>query len=172
MKLTSRARKRLRREEFALPERRALPIEDATHIRDAASRLSGMKRRGTVTPSEYKRAKAAIRRAACRHGVTRTCAARENPLDTGFTILELLLGATLVGGLIYWVVTNPSSSSSSTTFSSTSSTQNPALPQPSPSPTYATPSGGGGGYVLPNVLPNSGGGGGLIQGSGLNQAGA
>jgi hypothetical protein len=74
-RLTYQQKKRLRRTSFALPERRALPLTDAAHVRNAAARLAQMRKRGTVTPEEYRRAKRAIIRRACKFGVQRTCAA-------------------------------------------------------------------------------------------------
>lgn len=72
---------------FALPEKRqggkgGLPLTDergkldARHVSNAAARLSMMRNRGSVTPAQYRRARAAIQSAACKTGVQRTCAAR------------------------------------------------------------------------------------------------
>ena len=62
-KLTAAARKRLPSSAFALPERRALPIHNAAHVRNAAARLAQMKKRGTVTRAEYTQAKGRIEKA-------------------------------------------------------------------------------------------------------------
>ncbi len=59
-KLTAAQRRRIPARLYALPARRALPIEDRTHVRNAASRLEQMHRRGTVTESEYRSARAKI----------------------------------------------------------------------------------------------------------------
>ncbi len=67
--LTAAERRRLRPSELALPARRALPIEDARHVRAAASRLEQMRRRGTITLSEYRSARSKIHAAAKRLGV-------------------------------------------------------------------------------------------------------
>ena len=68
-RLTTAQRNRLPASSFALPERRALPLTDRKHIADAASRLSGMKHRGSVSPAEYRRARAAILRAEKQKGI-------------------------------------------------------------------------------------------------------
>jgi hypothetical protein len=68
-KLTAAQRRRLPAREYALPARRALPIEDPRHIRNAAARLEQMRRRGTVTKSEYLHALRRIRRAEKAHGI-------------------------------------------------------------------------------------------------------
>jgi hypothetical protein len=68
--LTTAQRKRLRSSQFALPERRALPIVDKRHVRNAAARLEQMYRlHGTVTRDEYKEAKVRIWRAEKRLGI-------------------------------------------------------------------------------------------------------
>jgi hypothetical protein len=79
-RLTYQQRKHLPNSAFALPEKRyggkgGLPITDAAHIRNAAARLSMMRHRGSVTPAQYRRARTRIIRAACRHGVEKTCRA-------------------------------------------------------------------------------------------------
>jgi hypothetical protein len=73
-KLTAAKRRRIPSRQFALPARRALPIEDHGHAVAAASRLEQMRKRGTVSPAEYRRAKAAINRKLylTRSGETRT----------------------------------------------------------------------------------------------------
>lgn len=62
-RLSAAGRRKLRSTQFALPKRKALPLEDAAHVRAAASRLEQMRRRGTVTPSEYRAARLRILRA-------------------------------------------------------------------------------------------------------------
>ena len=54
MKLTTNKRKRMRSSSFALPEKRAFPINDKSHARNALSRLH------YATPSEQKQIKTAI----------------------------------------------------------------------------------------------------------------
>lgn len=56
-RLTSRGRKRIKRGNFAIPERRAYPIHDRAHARNALSRVS---QHGSA--SEKRR----VRRAVCR----------------------------------------------------------------------------------------------------------
>jgi hypothetical protein len=83
-RLTYKQRSRLPDSAFALPEKRTngkggLPLTnksgrlDPKHVRNAASRLAQMRKRGTVTPSQYKRARRKIIRAACKTGVEKTC---------------------------------------------------------------------------------------------------
>lgn len=54
-KITSKGRKRMKPSTFALPKERKYPIPDATHARNALSRVS---QHGS--PSEVKRVKAAV----------------------------------------------------------------------------------------------------------------
>lgn len=58
--LTGAQRARLRPSQFALPERRKLPLLDKAHVRNAAARLAQMKRRETITKSEYRQARRRI----------------------------------------------------------------------------------------------------------------
>jgi Mu-like prophage I protein/Family of unknown function (DUF6582) len=67
--LTPRARKKLERSQFALPEQKKYPIHDASHVRDAEGRLEQAKKANTVTPADYRKARRAIARAAKRFGV-------------------------------------------------------------------------------------------------------
>lgn len=67
--LTAQKRKTLQPSQFALPEKKAYPIHDASHVRNAAARLEQAKKAKRVTPSEYRRARAAIARAAKHFGV-------------------------------------------------------------------------------------------------------
>jgi hypothetical protein len=59
-RLTAARRKHLRPSQFALVARRQLPLVDKAHVRNAAARLTQMKKRGTVTASEYRTAKRRI----------------------------------------------------------------------------------------------------------------
>lgn len=80
-----RQRKFIPKKFYALPERAphhgGLPLADprrpdrydAAHVRNAAARLSMMRRRGSVTAEEYRRAERAIMKGACATGVERTC---------------------------------------------------------------------------------------------------
>lgn len=68
-RLTTAKRRALRSTQFALPRRRALPIENASHVRNAAARLEQMRKRRTVTPAEYRAARARIVRAERRLGI-------------------------------------------------------------------------------------------------------
>jgi hypothetical protein len=84
-KIPYRERKLIPKRMYALPERAprrgALPLADPrrptaydpAHVRNAASRLAQMRKRGSVTSEEYRRAERAIIRAACACGVERTC---------------------------------------------------------------------------------------------------
>ena len=53
--LTTKQRNRLRDSQFALPERRAYPIEDRAHARAALARVSA-----NGTPKEIKKVRAAV----------------------------------------------------------------------------------------------------------------
>lgn len=86
--LTTRKRENLRSSEFALPERRALPIHDASHARNAAARLEQMRRRRSITEAEYRRAHAAIRRAERRFGIQ----PRERDEDDDWHVLDKRTG--------------------------------------------------------------------------------
>lgn len=68
-RLTTSQRRALPSNAFALPHRRALPIENAEHVRAAAARLSMMKHEGHVTPAEYEEARHRIIMAGNRFGV-------------------------------------------------------------------------------------------------------
>jgi hypothetical protein len=76
-RLSAAERHRLRRTQFALPGREALPLhvpggtleENRRIVRSAASRLSGMRRRGTISESTYHKALARVRRAERRLGI-------------------------------------------------------------------------------------------------------
>jgi hypothetical protein len=60
-RLTASKRKSLRSSQFALPERRMLPLIDKAHVRNASARLEQMYRiHGTVDRSEYKEARVKI----------------------------------------------------------------------------------------------------------------
>ena len=58
--ISAAQRRALPKNLFALPARRALPIDTAARTRNAAARLAQMKNRGTVTPAEFARARFAI----------------------------------------------------------------------------------------------------------------
>lgn len=62
-------RKSLQPSQFALPARKAYPIDTPARVRNAATRLEQAKRAKTVTPAEYTTARAAIARAAHRFGI-------------------------------------------------------------------------------------------------------
>lgn len=68
-RLSYRERQRLPDRVFALPERRALPVHNAAHVRNAAARLEQMRIRGSVTPREYARAKRVIQRRKMELGI-------------------------------------------------------------------------------------------------------
>lgn len=89
-RVSAAKRRSLRLSQFALPERRALPIHDAKHAANAASRLSQMHKRGTVTEREYRKALARVRAAEHRFGVgSRSTSRRRDPqqyLPTVYTI--------------------------------------------------------------------------------------
>jgi hypothetical protein len=68
-RLTAAERRRIPKDKFALPSRRQLPLTNKAHIRNAASRLEQMKKRGTVTTGEYKAAHSRIRKAERAHGI-------------------------------------------------------------------------------------------------------
>lgn len=81
-RLTSQQRRHLPDSAFALPYRRKLPLTDARgrldrkHIGNAAARLSMMRRRRTISPSDYMTAHRAIARAERQTGMGH---AKENP---------------------------------------------------------------------------------------------
>lgn len=56
-RLTARKRRRLRSTSFAIPERRAYPINDKTHARNALAMVAAH-----GTPSEKRRVRAAVHR--------------------------------------------------------------------------------------------------------------
>jgi hypothetical protein len=56
-KLTPKKRKSLAKQSFAIPEKRAYPINDAAHARNALSRVA---QHGS--PAEKKRVRAAVKR--------------------------------------------------------------------------------------------------------------
>ena len=68
-RLTYRERQRLPDRIFALPERRALPVHDAAHVRNAAARLQQMWLRGSISPDEYYSAKRVIERRKKKLGI-------------------------------------------------------------------------------------------------------
>jgi phage I-like protein len=67
--ISTKARKALPAGTFALPEQRKYPLENASHVRNAAARLEAAKKSGDVSPSDYAKAKKAIAAAAKRFGI-------------------------------------------------------------------------------------------------------
>lgn len=67
--LTAKKRAKIPESQFALPDEGKFPIHDPAHVRNAAARLEQGKNAGTVTPAQYKEAKANIAKAAKKHGV-------------------------------------------------------------------------------------------------------
>ena len=67
--LTAKARKRIPKEHFALPKEKKYPIEDASHVHNAAARLEGEKNKGAISPAKYREAKRNIARRARELGV-------------------------------------------------------------------------------------------------------
>lgn len=67
--LRAKKRNSLKPNQFALPEERKYPIHDANHVRNAAARLQGQKKRGMISGEKYSKARAAIARAAKRFGI-------------------------------------------------------------------------------------------------------
>ena len=80
-RLTTRQRERLPASQFALPERRALPIHDAAHVRNAAARLEQMRLRRSVTPREHSRAMRAIQAREAQLGIGPFREPRRDPKD-------------------------------------------------------------------------------------------
>jgi hypothetical protein len=84
-RIAYRERKFIPKKFFALPERApgpgSLPLADPekgwrydpVHVRNAATRLVQMHKRGSVNPEEFRRAERAIMIGACATGVERTC---------------------------------------------------------------------------------------------------
>lgn len=70
--LSAAQRRRIPSNRFALPRTRKLPLNDASHVRNAATRLEQMRNRGSVTASEYRSAHRRIRAAERRLGITPT----------------------------------------------------------------------------------------------------
>lgn len=66
-KLTHEQRKRLPEKEFALPEKRAFPIENKSHARNAKARASMSYNEGHITKAEEERVDRAANRKL--HGV-------------------------------------------------------------------------------------------------------
>lgn len=77
-RVSAAKRRSLRPSQFALPERRALPIHDAKHAANAASRLSQMHTRGTITEREYRKALSRVRAAEQRFGVGKARGSRRS----------------------------------------------------------------------------------------------
>lgn len=50
-KLTAAKRKKIPKKEFGLPGRRAYPMEDKAHARNAKARASEMENKGKLSPS-------------------------------------------------------------------------------------------------------------------------
>lgn len=67
--LTAKGRKSIPQKYFALPKEKKYPIEDAAHVRDAASRLEGEKNKGAISPAKYREAKRNIARRERQLGV-------------------------------------------------------------------------------------------------------
>lgn len=67
--LTAKKRAKIPESKFALPDEGKYPIQDASHIRNAAARLEQAKDKGDVTPAQYKEARANIAKAAKQHGI-------------------------------------------------------------------------------------------------------
>lgn len=55
MKLTSEARKNLKKGSFVFPGKRSFPIEDMSHARNALARSSGKPEAGKVRTAVYKK---------------------------------------------------------------------------------------------------------------------
>ena len=53
--LTTRQRKKLPAKDFALPEKRAYPIEDKAHARNAKARAAQQRKAGNLTEAEEQR---------------------------------------------------------------------------------------------------------------------
>jgi len=53
--LTSKARNKLAKASFGLPGKRAYPMEDASHARNALARASQQRNAGNLSESAYKR---------------------------------------------------------------------------------------------------------------------
>ena len=81
MKLSAATRNRLPSSAFAIPEWRWGPLTDASHVRNAASRLEQAHRRGEVTGARYASARRRIASAARKYGIHSEYLA--NPRDFG-----------------------------------------------------------------------------------------
>jgi len=68
-RLSYSQKKNLPASAFALPEKRALPLIDAAHVRNASARLSMMRHEGHVTKAEYAKAHKRIVAAGKKFGV-------------------------------------------------------------------------------------------------------
>ncbi len=67
--LDTDARNKLKPNQFALPEKKKLPIHDADHTRNAAARLAQAKKGGSISDADYSTARGNIRRAAKKFGI-------------------------------------------------------------------------------------------------------
>lgn len=67
--ITTKKRNALPAQQFALPETRQYPIHDAAHVRNAVARLEQQKKAGGIGGANYRKARAAIARAAKRFGI-------------------------------------------------------------------------------------------------------
>ena len=89
--LTTEERRHLPDSTFALPQRRALPVHDASHARNAAARLEQMRERENVSPAEYMQAFERIHRAEEEFGiVSKRDVAREPRCPRGTEIVSLI----------------------------------------------------------------------------------
>lgn len=128
-KLSYRARKALPDSAFALPKERKLPLTNARghldpkHIGNAAARLSMMRHRRTISPSDYVRAHRAIVRAekaTGMHGAMENPAGDfvvEHPWMTFFLGLAAINTVGWIAFLAIAAASKPSGGSSTPTYS-------------------------------------------------------
>lgn len=93
--LTYRARQALDSDQFAVPEKRKLPIHDASHVRNALARFNQTK---GLTPEEKESAMRRIRSAASKFGIEvseRHTASPDAPLSALYANGEQIKGADL-----------------------------------------------------------------------------
>lgn len=103
MKLSVATRSHLPSSAFAIPEWRWGPLTDASHVRNAASRLEQARRRGEVTGARYASARRRIASAARRYGIHSEYLA--NPVrfwDSRAGLVTQGAGIGLMAGYLLW----------------------------------------------------------------------
>jgi hypothetical protein len=124
MRLTTAQRNRLPSSSFAIPSERKYPINDAAHVRDAASRLEAQRNAGHISDSMYRSARARIARAERHFGVDGWYSA--NPAKQSIAVDSntrlLVVGTALVGTAVAIAAILVAGKASATTTTTTTTT--------------------------------------------------